>query len=585
MPDSNYACDVLVIGSGAAGLSAAATAGAEGLKTLVVEKDSHFGGTTATSGGVAWIAASPHAKREGLSDTVADARRYIEACIEKYGRRFDTDRIDAYLANGPLMVEFMETKTRLRWAGVAYFPDYHPELPGHSDKARALNPAEYDAQKLPRELRKNLKWPWTKITFMGLQVSAASREQHHFYNASRSPVSAAYVTWLMAKHVKDLAIYGRSKRLVNGNAVVAMLAHSCHDFGIPIWVSSPAVELIKEGGRVRGAIVERARERIRVEAARGVVLASGGFSWDEKRRKPIYPHEAAGAHHFPFGTPMDTGDGARMAEAVGGHFSAEVTNAAAWAPATAVPQRGGRWLNLPHQRTYAKPGMIAVTRKGVRFTNDAIDYHDMVREMVHACAGEKDVEAFVIGDHPAVRKYGFGIVVKPYPFPIRPHVKAGYLFRANTIGELARQAGIDQGALVATIERFNRSARDGNDPDFHRGETEYDRLQGDPAVKPNPCLAPIVKAPFYALKMVAGDSGSFAGLRTDQYARVLDKQSEPVVGLYAAGNDMESIFGGDYPGGGVTIGPAMVFGYVAAQHMAGKLVAGSSESKKAAGSR
>ena len=583
MTGRTYECDVLVIGSGAAGLSAAATAGVEGLKVLVVEKDSHFGGTTATSGGVSWIAESPHARREGLNDTVEDARRYIEACIEKYGRRFDTDRIDAYLANGAPMVDFMERNTRVRWAGVAYFPDYHPELPGHSDKARALNPAAYDAQKLPRELRKSLKWPWTKITFMGLQVSAASREQHHFYNASRSLVSSAYVAWLLAKQARDLLLYGRSKRLVNGNALVAMLAHSCHDFNVPIWTSSPAVELINEEGRVRGAIVDRGGERIRVEAAKGVVLASGGFSWDVKRRKPLYPHEAAGAHHYPFGTSQDTGDGARMAESVGGFFSSEVTNAAAWAPATAVPQRGGKVLNLPHQRTYAKPGMIAVTRKGTRFTNDALDYHDMVQEMVRACAGEADVEAFVIGDHRAVRKYGFGIVVKPYPFPIRPHIKAGYLFRAATIAELAEKAGIDPAALVATVARFNEHAVEGKDPEYHRGETEYDRLQGDPAVKPNPCLAPIVKPPFYALKMVAGDSGSFAGLRTDQFARVLDRHSDPVAGLYAAGNDMESIFSGDYPGGGVTIGPAMVFGYIAARHMAGKTIAGGSEARAGSG--
>jgi len=582
---SRYECEVLVIGSGAAGLSAAATAGALGLKALVVEKDTHFGGTTATSGGVSWIAESPHAKREGARDTIAEARTYIEACIEKYGRRFDPDRIDAYLANGPAMVAFMEEKTRMRWAGVAYFPDYHPELPGANDKARALNPAQYDAQKMPRELRKKLKWPWTKITFMGLQVSAASREQHHFYHASRSPVSAGYVAWLLAKQARDLLLYGRSKRLVNGNAVVAMLAHSCHDFGVPIWVSSPAVELIRENGRVRGAIVEQEGARIRVEATRGVVLASGGFSWDEERRKKIYPHVVAGASHHPFGTSMDTGDGARMAEAVGGYFSTDVSNAAAWAPATAVPQRGGRVLNLPHQRTYTKPGMIAVTRKGVRFTNDAIDYHDMVQEMIRACRAEKDVEAFVIADQTAARKYGFGIVVKPYPFPVWPHIKGGYLFRARSIGDLAVAAGIDKDALVATVERFNLFARNGQDPDFRRGETEYDRLQGDPAVKPNPCLAPLVKAPFYALKMVAGDSGSFAGLRTDRYSRVLDKSGEPVAGLYAAGNDAESIFSGDYPGGGVTIGPAMVFGYIAIRHMAGEPIAGEVHKASAVGRR
>lgn len=570
MTVKSYDCEVLVVGSGAGGLAAAATAGVEGLKTLVVEKDSHFGGTSATSGGVAWIAESPHARREGIADTIEAARTYIEACIEKYGRRYDAARIDSYLVNGPLMVDFLEARTRMRWAGVSYFPDYHPELPGHNDRARALNPAEYDAQKLPKELRRNLKWPWTKITFMGLQVSAASREQKHFYNASRSPVSAAYVAWLLAKQVRDLALYGRSKRLVNGNAVIAMLAHSCHDFGIPIWVSSPAVDLIREDGRVVGATVEHQGARVRVNASRGVVLASGGFAWDAERRRQLYPHVQRGAQHFPVGTPADTGDGARMAEAVGAAFGAEVSNAAAWAPATAVPQRDGTVLNLPHQRTYAKPGAIAVTRKGVRFTNDAIDYHDMVQEMIRACEGEREVEAFVVADHRAVRKYGFGIVVKPYPFPIRPHLKAGYLFRGRTIAELADRAGIDRDNLVRTVERFNQFARLGQDPDHHRGETEYDRLQGDPECRPNPVLAPIERGPFYALLLQPGDTGSFAGLKTDAQAQVLDAGGATIPGLYAVGNDMESIFSGDYPGGGVTIGPAMVFGYIAARHLAGK---------------
>jgi len=581
MPESDYECDVLVVGTGAGGLSAAVTAGTEGLKVLVVEKDAKYGGTTATSGGAVWVAASPTAARQGVKDTIAEARTYLQACAEKYGRGEYDQRVDTYLANAPRMMEYMEARTRMRWMQVAFFPDYHPELPGAHDQARTVNPLQYDAQQLPADLRRKLKWPWLRITFAGIQVSTSTNEQYHFYHAASSPRSALYVAWLLVKQVRDVALYGRSRRLVNGNGVIGRLAGTCHDLGIPIWVSSPATELVMTGGRVTGALVDHEGTPIRVIARKGVVLATGGFSYDQERVKKLYPHVRRGARHFPIGTPADTGDGARMAEAVGAAFGADVSNPTAYAPATPVPERGGGSLNLPHQRTYGKPGAIAVTRAGVRFTNDACGYHDMVQAMIRACEDEKEVEAFVICDHPTLRKYGFGITVRPYPYPIFPHLRKGYLFKGATLAELARNAGIDGAALAATVARFNEGAREGRDPEFHRGETEFDRCQGDPQVKPNPSLAPIEKGPFYALLMVPGDTGSFAGLKTDRHAQVLDTAARPIPGLYAVGNDMESIFGGDYPGGGITIGPAMVFGYIAALHMAGREVAELTEAELA----
>lgn len=579
-PDA-YECDVLVVGSGAGGLSAAVTAGVEGLKVLVVEKDAKYGGTTATSGGAIWVAASPTAAKQGVKDTIADARTYLQACAEKYGRGEYDQRVDTYLANGPRMMEYMEARTRMEWMQVAFFPDYHAELPGAHDQARTVNPLQYDAQKLPADLRRKLKWPWLRITFAGIQVSTSGNEQHHFYHAASSPRSALYVAGLLVKQVRDLVLYGRSRRLVNGNGVIGRLAGTCYDLGIPIWVSSPAVELIASDGRITGAWVDREGVRTRVNTSKGVVLASGGFSYDKARVDKLYPHVRRGGRHYPIGTPGDTGDGARMAEAVGGVFSEDVSNPTAYAPATPVPERGGGSLNLPHQRTYGKPGAIAVTRKGVRFTNDALAYHDMVQAMIRACEGEKEVEAFVICDHPTLRKYGFGITVRPYPYPIFPHLRKGYLFKGRTLQELGRSAGIDPEALAATVANFNRGAREGIDPQFHRGETEFDRCQGDPEVKPNPSLAPIEKGPYYALLMVPGDTGSFAGLKTNDRAQVLGSSFDPIPGLYAVGNDMESIFGGDYPGGGITIGPAMVFGYIAALHMAGKPIAELTEAELA----
>lgn len=569
MPDL-HDYDVVVIGSGAGGLAAAVTAGINGLRTVIVEKDSQFGGTTATSGGAVWIPCSTAAERMNISDSILNARTYLEQCARKYGSRFDSERVDAYLQFGPRMMTFMERNTRLQWGEVSLSPDYHPELQGASLRGRNIHPAAYDAKKLPRDMRANLKWPWTKITFMGIQVSAGSREQFHFYHASGSPRSAAYVARLVIRQAYDLLVYGRSRRLVNGNALVAQLAATCRDLQIPILLSTPAVELIREDGVLRGATVLQRGRRVQINAARGVVLASGGFSYDTERRRALFAHERRGASHFPIGAATDTGDGARMAEAVGADFRSDQSNLAAWAPVTPVRTRHGRFLALPHQRTYAKPGTIAVTRKGVRFTNDACAYHDMVQAMFRECSGEKDVEAFVICDHRTLRRYGLGIVVLPYPFPLRPHLKSGYLVRGRTIAELAQRAGINTAALIATVDRFNHFARDGKDDDFHRGESEFDRCQGDPSVKPNPSLAPIEHRPFYALRMVPGDTGTFAGLRTNSEAQVLDKRGNPIPGLYAVGNDMESIFAGDYPGGGITIGPALTFGYIAGMHVAGK---------------
>ncbi|MBX6745941.1 MAG: FAD-binding protein, partial [Acetobacteraceae bacterium] len=214
-----------------------------------------------------------------------------------------------------------------------------------------------------------------------------------------------------------------------------------------------------------------------------------------------------------------------------------------------------------------KPGVIGVTRHGKRFTNEANSYHDYVQAMLRACTGEEEVASWLIADHPTVRRYGLGFA-KPFPVPVGQYVRSGYLQRGRTLRELAQRAGIDPAGLEATIATYNEAARRSEDPEFGRGSTAYNRYLGDPLVRPNPCVAPIETAPFYALKLVPGDLGTFAGLRADADARVLDREGRVIPGLYAAGNDLASIMGGNYPGGGITLGPAMTFGYIAARHMA-----------------
>lgn len=563
--DATHGCDVLVVGSGAGGLAAAVTARRRGLDVLVVEKEPYFGGTTARSGGWLWIPCSPQARAAGIEDSPEAARTYLQ---HEAGNHFDAARVDAFLANGPRMVAFMERETEVRFELGPQFSDYHPDAPGGTPGGRSICAAPYDGRRLGAEV-KRLRPPLDEITMLGMMIGS-NRELLHFFNITRSVRSAAFVAKSLAIFGRDMATRGRAMRLTNGNALAARLARSCFDAGVPIWTEAPAVGLLREegeGGRVTGAVVRREGRPIRIAARRGVVLAAGGFPQEVARRRAMFPHAPTGEEHWSPAPPGNTGDGLRIAEAVGAAVEDRYPNAAAWCPVSLVPRRDGTKGTFPHFIDRAKPGVIGVTRQGRRFTNEANSYHDYVQAMVAACAGEAEVASWLIADHPTVRRYGLGWA-KPFPVPIGPYVRNGYLSRGATLRELARNAGLDAEGLEATVARYNAHAARGEDPDFHRGSTAYNRYLGDALVTPNPCVAPVATGPFYALKLVPGDLGTFAGLRADANAQVLDRDGRPIPGLYAAGNDLASIMGGNYPGGGITLGPAMTFGFIAANHLA-----------------
>jgi succinate dehydrogenase/fumarate reductase flavoprotein subunit len=306
---------------------------------------------------------------------------------------------------------------------------------------------------------------------------------------------------------------------------------------------------------------------VRVQARRGVVLACGGFPQDVERRRRLFPHAPTGAEHFSPAPPGNTGDGLRLAEHAGARIEQDLPHAAAWVPVSRVARRDGTTGLFPHFIDRAKPGVIAVTRKGRRFVNEANSYHDFVQGLV-AAVGRDEPTAFLLADHRAIRRYGLGFA-KAFPLPLGPYLRSGYLLRGDTLAALAAQAGIDAAALAVTIDAYNRHAREGEDPEFRKGSTAYNRFLGDAAVAPNPCVAPLEVPPFYAVQVVIGDLGTYAGIRTDGRARVLGARGEPIAGLYAAGNDMASIMGGNYPAGGITLGPAMTFGWIAGRHLAG----------------
>jgi len=565
---AEMACDVLVVGSGGAALTAAIAARKAGLEVIVAEKEAVFGGTTATSGGMLWIPGNRHSpelqRQTGRTDTDESARRYV---VEEAGNHADIDRIDAFLKYGPEMIDFLEDETHVRFDAMEY-PDYnmlHPE----ASLVRSLIAREYDAKVLGPHFRQ-LKGELPQLLFLGFAIGS-SVEMKQFFKAGHSPRAMLAVAGKMARHLFHTAIHGGPRRVVRGKALITRLAQTVFELDIPILLSSPAVSLIEEGGRVTGAVLDTPGGRQTVLARKAVILGSGGFPHDVARRRQAYPENAVDGENRSVANPGNTGDGARLAESVGGAFSADVSNAGAWMPTSVVPGVEGPARVFPHLVDRLKPGFISVTQEGERFSNESSAYSAWVPKIFEASRGKPIAWCWVIGDAKAVNKWGIGRV-RPWPLPKKPYIKSGYLIKADSLADLCRQTGIPEATLTATLARFNADAEKGEDPDFGRGQNEYDLFQGDEDhTGPNICLGPIVKPPFYAMKVFGGEIGTFAGIRVDKFARAIRPDGQVIEGLYAVGNDQLNVFGGAYPGAGATLGPGLTFGYVAGRHAAGVL--------------
>lgn len=555
-------CDVLVIGSGAGGLAAAVTAAEHGLKVIVAEKAPVLGGTTAFSGGWLWIPNAPHAVAAGKGEDPEAVRTYLRAVI---GNRYDAALIDRYLDAAPKMLAFFEAKTEVKFNPGAGVPDFHGDLPGAAAGWRSVVAAPYDGRRLGALIHR-LRRPIPETTFLGMGI-ASGVDMRMFLTAMRSARAFAYVTKRVVKNLRDLALYQRPMQIVNGNALVARLMRSAADRGVEMLTEAPARSLLREGGRVTGAMLETPQGKVAVQARRGVVLATGGFPHGEAWLRALLPHVQAGTPHVSAAPETNVGDGLRLAETAGGRVSADLAHGAAYAPVSRVPRTDGSTGRFPHLVERGKPGLIAVLASGRRFVNEGGPYHDYVREMIAATPAGDRVRSWLICDHRFLRRYGLG-AVKPAPLPYRRWLKNGYLKTGASVADLARACGIDPEGLQATVTAFNREAAQGRDPEFHRGETLYGKVQGDPDHRPNPAVAPIEHGPYFAVEIVPGSLGTFAGIVTDGDGRVLDAGDRPVPGLYAAGNDMNSVMGGAYPSGGITLGPAMTFGYLAAEAIA-----------------
>lgn len=559
---SERQCDVLVIGSGAGGLSAAVTAACHGLNVIVAEKEDVCGGASAWSGGWMWIPRNPLALRAGIIEDEDAPRTYLQ---HELGNYYDAPRVEAFLEHGPAMVSFFETKTELQFADGNGIADIHGHSPGAGTGGRSVIAAPYDGRALGDMIRL-LRKPMRETSLFGMPIQAGP-DLAAFLSTTRSAKSALHVAKRLARHARDLLLHGRAMQLVNGSALVGRLLASARKAGVVIATQMKATRLTVTDARVSGAVFETPDGEVIIRATCGVVLATGGYPHDRERRKATFPHAPTGAEHWSVAVPSATGDGLRLAEAIGAVVETNLAAPGAWCPVSLVPHADGTVGHFPHIIDRAKPGVIGVLKNGRRFCNEANGYHDYVAAMLAATPQGEAPQSWMICDHRFQRRYGLGYS-RPAPMPISHLIESGYLVRANTIAELAQRCGIDAKTLEETVATFNRDAARGTDTAFGRGETLYNRKNGDPAHEPNPCMAPLVDGPFYAVRVVPGSFGTFAGLRTAPDAGVLDKQNVPIPGLFAVGTDMASVMGGFYPAGGINLGPAMTFGYIAGKALA-----------------
>ena len=560
----NVNCDLVVVGSGAAGLTAAIVAKKRGLDVIVLEKEPVFGGTTALSGGVLWIPLNLHGRKQNPADTREAVRTFM---VCETGRYYDEAAVAAFIDEGPKMVEFFERETAMHFVPTLY-PDYHPDAPGGAAIGRSILAEAYDIRGLGKDMAR-LKPPLKTITFIGMMFNSSNADLKHFFLATKSLTSFLFVAKRLLTHFKELALYGKGINVTSGNALAARLAKSALDLNIPILTSSPAREVLMAQSQAIGVRVGSVDGDYTITARRGVVLASGGFPHDLQRIANAYPHVARGGEHLSPAPTSNTGDGAAMAEAVGGVVDVHLKDPAAWIPVSRVPYKNGEIGVFPHLLDRYKPGIIGVLQNGKRFTNESNSYHDVGAALTRACEGQKDTAMWLVCDKTTIAKYGLGFA-KPAPMPLGGHIRNGYLVKGETLAELAANAGIDPAGLMQTVREFNFGAVKGEDPAFKRGSTAFNRYLADPENKPNPCVGPILNGPFYALKIVMGDLGTFDGLKTSVVGEVLRQDGSAIAGLYAVGNDRASIMGGNYPGAGITHGPNMAFAFLTANTIADK---------------
>jgi 3-oxosteroid 1-dehydrogenase len=539
--------DVVVAGSGAAGMTAALTAADLGLSVVVIEKAGAFGGSTARSGGGIWVPGNAVLRAAGVADTPGQARTYLAHVA---GADVPADLQQAFLEHGPAMLDLVLATTPLRLAWVPGYADYYPEAPGGLAGGRSVEPVPMDSRKLGGELA-HLARP-----YLPSPVAITQAEYRWLSLGPRHPRAIR-----AGVRVAGRAACGRlrGRRVLSlGQALAAGLRAGLEASGVPVWLDTPMTGLEVRDGRATGVHVTRGDEPQLVRARRGVLIATGGFERNEEMRRR-YQREPVGAQ-WTTGAPENTGDGILAGLDLGAAVG--LMDDAWWGPS--IPLRGGPYFCLAER---SLPGCVLVNGAGQRFVNESAPYVDAVHAMYDGNTPENPhIPAWLVFDQRYRDRYVFAGLPPGKALPRRWYA-AGAVVRADDLAGLAREASVDADGLVKTVTRFNEFAVAGRDEEFGRGASAYDRYYGDPRVRPNPNLAALARPPFYAVKIVPGDLGTKGGLRTDARARVLREDGTAIAGLYAAGNASASVMGHSYAGAGATIGPAMTFGYLAALDM------------------
>ncbi|GAA2774601.1 FAD-dependent oxidoreductase [Streptomyces showdoensis] len=543
--------DVVVVGSGAAGLAAAITARLRGLTALVVEKTEVYGGSTALSGGAIWVPGNFHLDAAGLGDTPEKAAAYLDATV---GDRVPAARKEAYLTHGPRMVREFHDRTDVRFVHTPGYSDYYPERLGGCPEGRSIEPQVFDFRRLDAGTRATMRR--AGLPTYGLTITSKDFRQLNMVGRTWSGRRTAVK---VAARAVGARLRGR-ELLSLGEALIARMRHSLDTLGGDLWLSAPLTGLVEADGRVTGVRVARGGRELTVRATGGVVLASGGFSHDQRLREKHLPAPTSTA--WSSAAEGQTGDALEPATALG---AATDLMDRVWGAPSVVPPDGRPFFLVADRGI---PGMVIVDAAGDRYANEAAPYHEFVDAMYADDRPGKaaTVPSWLLLDTTSKSRYLFMGLFPGQPFP-KPWLESGFVKKAATVEELAGRIGIAPARLRATVDRFNGFARAGRDEDFHRGDSVYDRYYGDPTL-PNPNLAPLEKGPYYAIPVHPGDIGTKGGLVTDATARVLREDGTAIDGLYASGNVSAAVMGETYPGPGATIGPAMTFSWLAAGHIA-----------------
>lgn len=556
--------DVVVVGAGAAGLSAALSAAILGLRPLLIEATDKIGGTSAYSAGSAWIPNTRHAAEVVAEDSIEKAALYLRSSV---GNESPEAMRLAFLSKGPEAVVLLEDNSHLRFRARKLHPDYNSDLPGATLKGRVLEAVPFDGRQLGN-LFDLVREPIPEFTILG-GMMVNQEDVLALLSVTRSVKSLTHALTILARHTVDRLSYRRGTRLMMGNALVARFLVSLRDRKVPILVNTRVKEIHTDADGPVAITLEQSGITQRIVFRGGLVAATGGFNRNPALRErllrkpltefcPLAPGCRGALHEQLFG--------------LGAHYGEDDRDTAFWSPVSSRTRPDGSQAVFPHFIfDRGRPGTITVNQAGQRFVNEALSYHPFTQGIFAAHAASPSIPAYLIADETALRKYGLGMV-RPGRMGRGAFLRDGYLTCARTLPELAEKLGIDGDNLATTVERFNGFARNGIDQDFGRGSTEYQRITaGDMAHAPNPCLGALEQAPFYAVRLFPGDMGAATGFFTNEHAQMLRKDGSPIARLYACGNDMHSVMGGNYPGPGITLGPAIVFGYVAARDIANRL--------------